>query len=318
MGRLINGTWRTDEELDDDSRTREPTSFREQLGTETYPAELGRYHLYVSRACPWAHGAVLVRKLLGIEDGISMDIVDPHRRSNGWEFSPEKAGCTRDRETNADYLWEVYAASSPDYTGKVTVPVLWDTKTRRIVNNESIEIMRTLADVFAEDTGVDLYPEPIRDEIDSVVDDLYESVNTAVYKAGFAPSQEAYERAVEALFEALDRWDSRLDTSRFLVGKQLTIADLRLFATLVRFDAVYHTHFKCNLNRLVDYDNLRGFTRDVYQLAGVSQTVDMSHIKEHYYRSHTDINPTGFVPIGPAIDFAASHDRDQLHGSPGL
>lgn len=318
MGRLIDGRWRTDEELDSDGRTREQTTFRDRLGTDTFPAERGRYHLYVSRACPWAHGVVLVRSLLGLEDAISMDIVDPHRQSDGWEFSPEKDGCTPDTENQADYLHEVYTAADPNYTGKVTVPVLWDTETEQIVNNESIEIMQKFAATFGAEADVSLYPESLREEIDDVVDHLYTAVNTAVYRAGFAPSQEKYEQAVAELFDGLDELEQELAETRFLVGEQLTLADLRLFATLVRFDAVYHTHFKCTVSRLVDYPNLWGFTRDVYQLPGVAKTVNMEHIKDHYYLSHDDISPTGFVPVGPSLEFSAPHERAQLPGSPDI
>ncbi|MEY7849148.1 glutathione S-transferase family protein [Natrarchaeobius sp. A-rgal3] len=315
MGRLVDGAWFTDDELDDDGRTREPTTFRNAIGTETYPIESGRYHLYVSRACPWAHGAVLVRKLLGLEEAISMDVVDPHRRTDGWEFTPEKDGCTPDTETGADYLRDVYTTADPTYTGRVTVPVLWDRETETIVNNESIEIMRTLADAYAEEAGVDRYPDALREEIDATVDDLYGSINTAVYRAGFADSQSTYETAVAELFDALERWEDVLAERRFLVGNRLTLADLRLFATLVRFDAVYHTHFKCNTRALVEYPDLWDYTRDVFQHPGVAETVNLEHVKEHYYRSHTDINPTGFVPAGPDREFAAPHDRDALDAS---
>ncbi|GAB3036453.1 glutathione S-transferase family protein [Natronobiforma cellulositropha] len=318
MGRLIDGDWRTDEELDESDRERDPTTFRETIGSSAFPADPTRYHLYVSRACPWAHGVIVVRKLLGLEDELTMDVVDPHRRTDGWEFAPEKPGCTPDTENGSSYLRSVYTAADPSYTGRVSVPVLWDTETETIVNNESIEIMRTFADAFGDRADVDLYPEELRDEIDSTADDLYRTVNTGVYRAGFAKTQSAYANATTELFDALDRWERTLEDQRFLVGEQLTLADLRLFATLVRFDAVYHTHFKCNVRSLIEYENLWGFTRDVYQLPGIASTVNEEHIKEHYYRSHTDINPTGFVPVGPDRAFTAPHDRDSLAGSSGI
>ncbi len=315
MGQLIDGTWRTADELDNTpEREREPTAFRASLGTEAHPIEPDRYHLYVSRACPWAHGVVLVRALLDCEDTLSMDIVDPHRRTDGWEFTPEKSGCTSESQIGADYLRELYTAAEPNYTGKVTVPVLWDTENETIVNNESVEIMRQLASSLAETAGIDLYPSALRTEIDTTIEDLYGAINTAVYRAGFADTQSAYETAIAGLFEALDRYDQRLAEQRFLVGQQLTLADLRLFVTLVRFEAVYYTHFKCNRHRLVEYDHLWGFTRDLYQLPRVAGTVDMDHIKEHYFRSHPDINPSGIVPVGPVQSFGTSHDRESLDG----
>lgn len=317
MGRLINGHWRTDHELDNNEREREPTTFRDTLGSAQFPLEPGRYHLYVSRACPWAHGAMLVRSLLGLEDVISMDIVDPHRQTDGWEFAPEKDGATRDTQTGASLLREVYTAAEPQYTGRVTVPALWDTESETIVNNESIEIMQMLADSFAERAGIDLYPEALREEIDSTVE-AADEVIPAAFDAGMADSQAAYETGVRELFEALDRWEERLATDRFLVGEQLTLADLRLFVALVRFDAVFYTLFNCNSRRLVDYPNLCGFTRDLYQLPGVAETVDMKHIKEHNYRSYTEINPTQIVPVGPDREFTAPHDRETLPGDAGI
>jgi putative glutathione S-transferase len=315
MGRLINGTWRTDITNDDTVDVEyEETNFRGRVGTDTHPADPERYHLYISRACPWAHGAALTRKLLGLENAITMDIVDPHRRDEGWEFSPEKQVCTPDTVNGADYLREVYTAADPEYTGRVSVPVLWDKEAETIVNEESDQIMRTLADSFADHRGVDLYPEGMRGEVDEVIEDIYGPLNRGVYQAGFAESQADYDAAVERVFEALDRWESVLADRRFLLG-DLTLADLRLFPTLVRFDAVYHTHFKVNVRRLVDYPNLWAYTRDLYQLPGVAETVNMAHITEHYYRSHDDINPTGFVPVGPDLDFEAPHDRADLPGT---
>ncbi|QLG60726.1 glutathione S-transferase family protein [Halorarum salinum] len=316
MGRLIDGTWRTDvtNEATADIDY-EGTEFRGELGEDgPHPADPGRYHLYVSRACPWAHGAVLVRTLLGLEDAITMDVVDPHRKNDGWEFTPGKDGCTPDTVGGNGYLREVYTAADPTYTGRVSVPVLWDAEADTVVNDESVEIMRTLADAFAPRRGPDLYPERRRDAIDEVIDAIHEPLNEGVYRAGFASTQEEYEAAAAEVFGALDRWESVLADRRFLLG-DLTLADLRLFPTLVRFDAVYHTHFKLNARRLVDHPNLWAYVRDIYQQPGVAETVNVAHIEEHYYRSHDGINPAGFVPVGPDLDFEAPHDRNELPGA---
>jgi putative glutathione S-transferase len=317
---FVDGEWRTDaHEMNDEDGEfdRDETTFRDALGTDAFPAVSDRYHLYVSRACPWAHGAAMVRSLMGLEEQISMDIVDPYRDERGWQFTPEKDDCTPDTVNGFDYLGEAYVAADPDYTGRVTVPVLWDTETDTIVNNESIEIMREFATAF-EGNGVDLYPADLRDEIDAVVEAIYDPINNGVYRAGFAGTQAAYENAVTELFDALDRWDDVLADQRYLVGdgERLTLADLRMFATLVRFDQVYHTHFKCNRKLVSQYDNLWPYVRDVYQTPGVAKTVNMAHIKEHYYTTHTDINPTAFVAVGPDLDFEAPHDRDDLPGEP--
>jgi len=312
MGRLIDGEWWSDVTNDDRADfDYQETAFRDAIGGDRHPAEPGRYHLYVSRACPWAHGTLLVRELLGLEN-IGVSIVDPHRRGDGWEFTPEKSGCTPDRLHGSDYLREVYTAADPGYTGRVSVPVLWDERAETVVNEESDEIMRTLADAFGEGAGVDLYPEGHREEVDHYIGELYRPLNRGVYYAGFAETQSEYEDAVETVFDALDRWEAHLSDRRYLLGDRLTLADLRLFPTLVRFDAVYHTHFKCNVRRLVDYENLWAYTRDLYGTGSVSETVDPDHIKEHYYRSHDDVNPTGLVPVGPDVDFEAPHDRDEL------
>jgi putative glutathione S-transferase len=323
MNMLVDGEWTTDarEYTDEDGEfQRSETTFRDRVRDDPdarFQPEAGRYHLYVARACPWAHGAAMVRALLGIEDAITLDVVDPHRQDDGWEFTPEKEGCTADSILGSDYLREVYVAADPDYTGRVTVPVLWDRREGTIVNNESIEIMEFLASAFREvGNGVDLYPEGHREEIDRVVESIYDPINNGVYRAGFADSQDAHERAVAELFDALDHWEAVLDDQRYLVGDRPTLADLRLFATLVRFDEVYNCHFKCNVARVVDYPNLWGHTRDLYQLPGIAGTVNVDHIKRHYYRSHTDLNPKGLVPVGPAPDFEAPHDRDRLPGGP--
>jgi putative glutathione S-transferase len=323
MNMLVDGEWTTDarEYTDEDGEfQRSETTFRDRVRDDPdarFQPDAGRYHLYVARACPWAHGAAMVRALLGIEDAITLDVVDPHRQDDGWEFTPEKEGCTADSILGSDYLREVYVAADPDYTGRVTVPVLWDRREGTVVNNESIEIMEFLASAFREvGNGVDLYPEGHREEIDRVVESIYDPINNGVYRAGFADSQDAHERAVAELFDALDHWEAVLDDQRYLVGDRPTLADLRLFATLVRFDEVYNCHFKCNVARVVDYPNLWGHTRDLYQLPGIAGTVNVDHIKRHYYRSHTDLNPKGLVPVGPAPDFEAPHDRDRLPGGP--
>jgi len=297
----VDGEWRTDayESTDDDGEfDREETTFRDRLGEE-YPAEAGRYHLYVSRACPWAHGAAMVRSLMGLEDAVSMDIVDPYRDERGWQFTPEKDDCTPDSVNGFDYLGESYVAADPDYTGRVSVPVLWDTKDETIVNNESIEIMRMFSTAMSEfGDGVDLYPADIRDGVDEVVDAIYDPINNGVYRAGFAGTQAAYERAVSELFDALDHWDSVLADQRYLAGdgERLTLADLRLFATLVRFDHVYHTipttlskdyrgvddTLPEKWKRIQDYDNLYPYMRDIYQSDNVADTVNLEHIVEHY------------------------------------
>jgi putative glutathione S-transferase len=319
---FVDGEWRTDTyEINDEEGEfdRQPTSFRDRLGTDEYPAESGRYHLYISRACPWAHGASMVRSLMGLEKHVSMDIVDPYRDEMGWQFTPDKDDCTTDSTLGADYLGELYTEADPNYTGRVTVPVLWDKEAETIVNNESIEVMETFSTAMGElGNGVDLYPEAIREEVDEMVERIYEPVNNGVYRAGFAGTQEVYEKRVEELFDALDALDERLADQRYLVadGERLTLADLRLFATLVRFDKVYHTHFKCNKRLVEQYGDLWPYVRDIYQTPGIAKTADMDHITEHYYTTHTDINPTAFVAVGPDLDFEAAHDRDELPGGP--
>lgn len=296
---------------------RQTSVFRDWVtadGSGGYPAEAGRYHLYVSLACPWASRAVLVRKLKGLEDAIGMTIVDPVRDERGWAF---REG-TVDPPGQADplhgwsYLSEAYVASDPAFDGRVTVPVLWDTKTGRIVNNESSEVIRMLNSAFdavAKHPDLDLYPESLRPEIDALNERIYETVNNGVYRAGFAVSQGAYEDAVTTLFGSLDWLEQLLSTKRFLTGDQITEADWRLFMTLVRFDPVYVGHFKCNLRRIVDYPNLWGYTRELYQQPGVRDTVSFDHIKTHYYATHPTINPTGIVPVGPIIDWDEPHGR---------
>jgi putative glutathione S-transferase len=279
-------------------------------GEEGFKAEAGRYHLYVSLACPWAHRTLIFRKLKGLEGAISLSAVGAFMGKQGWSFEPGP-GVIPDSVNGAHYLSEIYLRANPDYRGRFTVPVLWDKHRKTIVNNESSEIIRMFNSAFsaAGANDRDFYPEGLRREIDELNDLIYPNVNDGVYRAGFATSQAAYEEAVRALFNTLDKLESRLATRRYLTGKSITEADWRLFTTLVRFDAVYHGHFKCNLRRLVDYPNLWGYVRDLYQVPGVAETVNLPFIKEHYYRSHTMLNPSGIVPAGPALDFTSPHGR---------
>ncbi|HZV56225.1 MAG TPA: glutathione S-transferase family protein, partial [Sphingobium sp.] len=276
-------------------------------------AEPGRYHLYVSLACPWAHRVLIMRALKGLDAMLPISVVHWLMAEKGWTFAPGP-GVVPDPLHHADYLYEVYVAAQPGYSGRVTVPVLWDKERRTIVNNESAEIIRMLTDAF-DAVGAkpgDYYPAALRAQIDAVNARVYDGFNNGVYKAGFATSQTAYDEAVAGVFETLDWIEERLSRQRYLLGGQLTEADIRLLTTLVRFDEVYHGHFKCNRRRIVDYPNVWGFTREMFQLPGVAATVNMAHIKHHYYESHRTINPTGIVPIGPAPDFMAPHGREAL------
>jgi putative glutathione S-transferase len=295
---------------------RQKSRFREWVtadGWSPYPAEAGRYHLYVSYACPWAHRTIIVRRLKGLEGVIGLSAVDPVRDERGWAFTGERR-CGPDPVNGFRFLSEAYVASDPSFEGRVTVPVLWDTLTGRIVSNESADIIRMLNSAFDEwgDRGVDLYPADLREEIDAVNARVYRDVNDGVYRSGFAASQEAYEEAVLPLFETLDWLDERLARQRYLVGGRITEADWRLFTTLLRFDPVYVGHFKCNIRRIADYPALSGYLRDLYQVPGVAETVDFDHIKRHYYVTHRTINPTGIVPVGPVIDLDAPHGREGL------
>jgi putative glutathione S-transferase len=294
---------------------RQQSAFRDRVtadGSSGYRAEPDRYHLYVSYACPWAHRTIILRKLKGLEDVIGMTVVDPIRDERGWAFTDAAGG--PDPINGFRFLSEAYHATDRRFDGRVTVPVLWDKKTKRIVNNESSEIIRMLNSEFDEwATGkADFYPEALREEIDAINADVYDNVNNGVYRCGFAASQEAYDEAFEKLFDALDRLEARLAERRYLTGDEPTEADWRLFTTLLRFDPVYVGHFKCNRRRLVDYPNLWAYTRDLYQTPGVADTVNLDHIKRHYYVTHRRINPTGVVPRGPEIDFAAAHDREAV------
>jgi putative glutathione S-transferase len=316
MGYLSKGEWR--EGWYDTSKTagefiRADSQFRDAVtanGTSGYPAEAGRYHLYVSLACPWAHRTIIYRKLKQLESVISMSVVDPVVTEGGWAF---RDGFT-DTVNSFAFLREAYVQVNPDYSGRVTVPVLWDKQTRRIVNNESAEIIRMLNSEFNAFTPVksDFYPAALRQEVDDINAFVYERINNGVYKAGFAGSQRVYESAVVRLFAALDEIEQRLGQSRYLAGDTLTEADWRLFTTLIRFDAVYVTHFKCNLRRIEDYPNLSNYLRDLYQVPGIAETVDFDHIKRHYFMSHRHLNPSGLVPKGPLLDYGTAHNRARL------
>jgi putative glutathione S-transferase len=298
-------TW-TRQIADDGSFVRRPTGFHGTVTAQTgkHTAETGRYHLYVSLACPWAHRTLIVRTLKGLEDAISVDVVHPFLSDSGWSFGTDYIGATGDRLGSRRFLQEVYRQAEPAYDGIVTVPVLWDKKLGTIVNNESSEIIRMLNTefaAFATHTGPDLYPEALRSEIDAVNAWTYPSINNGVYRSGFARSQSAHERAVNELFAALDRAEDILSRQDYLVGNVLTEADVRLFPTLIRFDAVYHTHFKCNRKLIAQYPALHRYMARIYRLPGVAGTVNLDHIRYHYYASHKHINPSGIVPQGPDV-----------------
>jgi len=282
-------------------------------GESGFKAEAGRYHLYVSYACPWANRTLIFRKLKQLEDIISVSVVHPDMEADGWKFD-EYPGATIDHINEFELMRDVYILANPDYSGVITVPVLWDKKQATIVNNESSEIIRMMNTAFNHLTGNadDYYPEELRDKIDVINDLVYDKVNNGVYRAGFATTQVAYEKAFDALFETLDQLEDQLSKHRYLVGDRITEADWRLFVTLVRFDAVYVGHFKCNLRRMDDYPNLSNYLRELYQCPGVASTINMDHIKRHYYFSHESINPTRIVPKGPKLDFSLPHNRQQF------
>jgi putative glutathione S-transferase len=319
MGLLVEGVWK---DLPRDTRKtggefiRPESVFRDRVtadGASGLRAEAGRYHLYVALSCPWAHRTVIFRALKGLERAISLSAVDPYMGPNGWTFS-DRPGCIPDAINGASFLYEIYLKARPGYSGRVTVPVLWDRKTGAIVNNESSEIIRMLNrefDAFAERPLPDMYPEALRPQIDRWNELVYRTVNNGVYRTGFATAQDKYEAAVRELFNTFDTLERHLATSRYLCGERLTEADWRLFPTLVRFDLVYHYHFKCNLRRLRDSPNLWAYTRELYQYPGVAQTVALDQIKEHYYRSQTWVNPSGVVPVGPVLD---ERDFSEPHG----
>lgn len=282
-------------------------------GTGGFEAETDRYHLYVSLACPWAHRTMIYRKLKGLEEMISISIVNAFMGDKGWTFDPGR-GVIPDNINNVHYLYEIYQLAAPGYSKRGTVPILWDKKKNTIVSNESSEIIRMFNHAFNHlgANEVDFFPEALRDEINKLNDLIYPNINNGVYRAGFATTQDAYEEAFWDVFNSLDILESRLEKQRYLTGNSITEADWRLFPTLVRFDPIYFGHFKCNLKRLVDYPNLWGYTRDLYQQPGISDTIDMDYNKAHYYGSHKTINPTGIIPAGPEIDFTLPHNREQL------
>ncbi|NBB09649.1 glutathione S-transferase family protein [Pseudomonas sp. SLFW] len=326
MGLLVEGRWQDQwYESKDGAFQREQAQRRNWVTADGRPgpsgeggfkAEAGRYHLYVSLACPWAHRTLIVRKLKGLESLIDVSVVSWLMRENGWTFD-KQTGSTGDALDGHTFFYQRYLADNPNYTGRVTVPVLWDKKLQRIVSNESSEIIRMFNSAFDDLTGnrLDLYPESLRPEINRLNDAIYPAVNNGVYRAGFATTQKAYEQAFDEVFAELDVLENLLGEKRYLAGEYLTEADVRLFTTLIRFDAVYHGHFKCNLRRIADYPNLSNWLRELHQWPGIAETVDFVHIKHHYYASHATINPTGVVPKGPAQDFKLDHDRTRLSGN---
>lgn len=326
MGLLVDGVWHDtwyDTRKSGGRFIRSAAQFRNWItadgsagpsGKGGFKAEAGRYHLYVSLACPWAHRTLIFRALKGLEDMISVDVVSPYMYEKGWVFDANQPSATSDRLFGFQHMSDVYVKADPTYSGRVTVPVLWDKQTETIVSNESSEIIRMLNSAF-DGVGAkpgDYYPEALRTEIDAINERVYHAINNGVYKSGFATAQDAYEEAVTELFKALDEVEERLATNRYLVGGQITEADWRLFTTLVRFDPVYVGHFKCNIRRIADYPHISGYLRELYQVAGVAETVNMEHIKRHYYMSHETINPTRVVPVGPELDLTAPHGRDGL------
>ncbi|AQQ69236.1 glutathione-dependent reductase [Microbulbifer agarilyticus] len=322
MGLLVKGEWKDRWYETDKSGgefEREAAQLRNWVtadgsagpsGESGFQAEKGRYHLYVSLACPWAHRTLIFRKLKALEDYITVSVVSPYMHEHGWTFNQEE-GSSGDALFGSEFLYEVYTRNRGDYSGRVTVPVLWDKQRNCIVSNESSEIIRMFNTAFNDLTGddQDFYPEDLRGDIEATNALVYENVNNGVYRAGFATSKNAYEAAYHRLFEVLEQLERRLADNRYLTGDRITEADWRLFTTLVRFDPVYHGHFKCNKQRLADYPNLWGYVRELYQWPGVAETVDFHHIKTHYYASHLNINPTGIVPVGPELDYAAPHGR---------
>ncbi|MXN63302.1 glutathione S-transferase family protein [Stappia sp. GBMRC 2046] len=320
MGYLSNGEWLTDGAMPSSSDgrfVRKASSFRNWVtedgapgptGDGGFKAEPGRYHLIVSHACPWAHRTIIFRKLKKLEEIVTLNAVEPLMLENGWTLSEP------DPVTGAETAWQIYVKADPNYSGRATVPILWDRKSRTIVSNESAEIIRMFNSAFDAwgDSSLDFHPKELRQEIDGINTLIYETVNNGVYRAGFARTQDAYDEAVTALFDTLDFLEDRLSRKRYLTGERLTEADWRLFTTLVRFDAVYNGHFKCNIRRIADYPNLFGYLRELYQVPGVAETVDFAAIKQHYYGSHESLNPTRIVPAGPDIDLTLPHQRQKL------
>lgn len=323
MGHLIDGNWTAQPIIAataDGKFNRAASQFRNWItadgqpgatGSGGFDAQSGRYHLYVSYACPWAHRALIFRVLKDLEEHISISVVHPDMLDDGWTFEPDRHGATGDALYGLDYAHQIYTRADPVYSGRVTVPILWDKQRQTIVSNESADIIRMFNSAFDEVTGnrADFWPEELRESIAPVNARIYDTLNNGVYKSGFATSQAAYDAAVLPLFETLDWLENRLTSQRYLMGDRLTEADWRLFTTLVRFDPVYHLHFKCNRRRLIDYPRLWAYTRALYQMPGIAATVNMAHIVRHYHYSHDSINPFRIVPINPTLDFDAPHDR---------
>jgi len=318
MGLLVDGQWHTDwydTTSTDGEFVRQDSQFRHRIGDPGFEAEAGRYHLYVSLACPWAHRTLIFRKLKKLENIIGVTIVDPRMLDQGWVFSE----LSRDNPIEGiDYLHQIYTTVDANYTGRVTVPVLWDKKRRTIVNNESAEIIRIFNTAFNDVTGEhsDYYPQQLRADIDELNQLVYDNINNGVYRTGFATFQQAYEAAFHRLFDTLDVIEERLRQRRYLLGEHITEADWRLFTTLIRFDAVYYGHFKTNLKHIEDYPNLSNYVRELYQIEGIAETVNFDHIKTHYYVSQTTINPNQVVPLGPVLDYARPHNRSQFNPQP--
>lgn len=329
MGHLVDGIWRDqwyDTKATGGKFVRKDAAFRNFLtadgspgptGAGGFKAEAGRYHLYVSLACPWAHRTLIFRKLKRLDDVIGVSVVHPLMLENGWTFETTENGSNGDALFGSQFMHQIYTRADPVFSGRVTVPVLWDKETATIVSNESSEIIRMFNSAFDGITGntADYYPPALRGEIDAVNAAVYPNVNNGVYRAGFATTSEAYEAAYHELFAELDRLEALLATNRYLTGSTITEADWRLFTTLVRFDAVYVSHFKCNRNRIIDFPNLSGWLRELYQIDGIAETVSIAQIKTHYFASHRMINPTGIVPVGPALDFVAPHGRGHLRAA---
>ncbi|NOD94986.1 glutathione S-transferase family protein [Ruegeria sp. HKCCD4884] len=325
MGLLVDGTWHDtwyDTKSTGGAFKRSAAQFRNWLtadgsagpsGKSGFKAEPGRYHLYVSHACPWAHRTLIFRELKGLTDLISVSVVHPDMLDKGWTFVTDDHGATGDDLYGMDFAHQIYTKADPSYSGRVTVPILWDKQQETIVSNESSEIIRMFNSAFNGITGNtdDYWPEAMRDEIEEVNARIYSDVNNGVYKSGFATSQEAYDAAVGPLFDTLDWLEDRLSRNRYLMGDRITEADWRLFTTLIRFDPVYHLHFKCNKRRLIDYPNLWAYTRELYQWPGVAPTVNMNHIVRHYHYSHDSINPHRIIPTNPVLEYMEPHGRDQ-------
>ena len=318
MGRLIDGEWTTQWYTPDAKGrfVRQESKFRNQVtadGGSGFGAAADRYHLYVSYACPWASRVLIMRKLKKLEDVIGLSVVDPLMTDDGWHFS-DGPGAIPDTINGAKFMREVYQAADPKVTTRVTVPVLWDKEKKTIVNNESRELIRMLETEFDAfgDPSVNFCPPDLREQIDATIDENYEPINNGVYRCGFATKQEAYDEAVEQLFAKLDKWDEVLGGQRYLCGDRITEADWCLFVTLIRFDLVYYVHFKTNKKHIYEYPNLFNYIKELYQVPGVSETVNFDHIKQHYYRSHPSVNPHGIVPAGGFVDFTAPHDRDRF------